>query len=113
MALPIKIAAGLISRRARTSASNVTLRKASNNIDKRVAKLQKEFGNIVGEAHKKFVEVTPIDTGNARSKTDLRGNEIQANYDYSVRLQNGYSRQAPNGMRDETIDHVRNIIKKI
>jgi hypothetical protein len=113
MALPIKIAAGLISRKAKTSASNVTFRKVTNNIDKRVAKLEKEFGNIAIEAHKKFVEVTPVNSGNAKSKTELRGKEIQANYDYSVRLQNGHSKQAPNGMRDQTIDHIKNIIKKI
>jgi hypothetical protein len=113
MALPIKLIAGLVARRSSTPAATVTVRKVSNNIDKRIAKLQQEFTTIVGEAHQKFVEVTPIDTGNAKSKTDLRGNEIQANYDYSVRLQEGYSKQAPNGMRDKTIDHIRNIIKKI
>jgi hypothetical protein len=113
MALPIRLAAGLISRKAKTTASSVTVRKLSNNIDKRVVKLEKEFDKIVDAAHKKFVEVTPIDTGNAKSKTDLRGNEIQANYDYAVKLQEGASRQAPTGMRDKTIEHIRNIIKKI
>lgn len=63
--------------------------------------------------HEKFVEVTPIDTGNAKSKTELNGNEIQGNYDYANRLNTGWSKQAPQGMTDQVIDHVREELRKL
>lgn len=115
MALPIiRIAGGILLRGGSTPDSpKVTIRRTSNNIGRRAAQLQKEFGNIKRGAHKVFKEKTPIDTGNARSKTELKGNEIQGNYPYSVRLQNGYSRQAPDGMRDDTIDWIREYLKRL
>lgn len=54
------------------------------------------------EAYDYFVDTTPIRTGNARSKTRLRGNVIDANYAYAERLDEGYSRQAPKGMSGPT-----------
>jgi hypothetical protein len=54
------------------------------------------------EAYDYFVDSTPIRTGNARSKTRLRGNTIDANYPYAERLDDGYSRQAPKGMSQPT-----------
>lgn len=95
------------------SPGKASIKRQTFNIDRRIEKLEREFQKIKDEAHKKFVQETPIDTGNARRSTDLRGNEIQANYDYSVKLQNGYSRQAPDGMTDPTIEHVRKFIKRI
>lgn len=62
----------------------------------------------------KFREVTPIRTGNARSKTDLRQNEIQANYPYAKRLErDGWSSQAPEGMSKPTIEHVRDLLRRL
>jgi hypothetical protein len=54
------------------------------------------------EAYDYFVDSTPIRTGNARSKTRLRGNTIDADYAYAERLDDGYSRQAPKGMTGPT-----------
>lgn len=50
--------------------------------------------------------------GNARRKTVLQGNEIQANYPYAVRLEEGYSSQAPKGMTEPTIKDIREYIYK-
>ena len=50
--------------------------------------------------------------GNARRKTILRGNEIQANYPYAQRLEEGYSSQAPNGMTEPTIESIRDYVYK-
>jgi hypothetical protein len=47
----------------------------------------------------KFIKNTPIDTGHARRNTVLQPkNIIEGDYPYSRRLENGWSRQAPNGM---------------
>jgi hypothetical protein len=75
--------------------------------------LEREFPKVKSKAADKFKELTPIDKGNARRSTKLRGNEIQANYDYANRLNTGWSKQAPNGMTDATIDYIRQLIRKI
>lgn len=77
-------------------------------LERRLARVRQFAENLPRDMHEKFVETTPIDTGNARSKTDLRSNEIQANYPYSVRLEKeSWSRQAPRGMSEPTIEWVR------
>jgi hypothetical protein len=51
------------------------------------------------DAEDKFVSLTPIRSGNARRNTYLRNNDtISANYAYAQRLDEGHSRQAPDGM---------------
>lgn len=65
-------------------------------------------------AHDEFKQETPIRTGNARSKTELRGKEIQANYPYAVRLEKeGWSKQAPQGMSEPTIDWIREQLRRL
>jgi len=61
-------------------------------------------------AYKKFVEVTPIDKGNARRNTKKQGNEIVANYPYATRLEEGYSKQAPQGMSEPTIEYIQEYV---
>lgn len=68
--------------------------------------------NIAKVAYKKFVEVTPIADGNARKNTRLQRNEIIADYAYATRLEQGYSNQAPQGMSEPTIEHIREYIYK-
>lgn len=83
------------------------------NIERSMRRLQSRIDDIRKDAHREFVKNTPIRTGNARKNTELRGKEIQANYDYSIRLEkDGWSRQAPNGMSQPTIDHVKTIVKR-
>lgn len=59
-----------------------------------------------------FVDNTPIRTGNARRKTVKLSTEIDANYPYAKRLDQGYSRQKPNGMVKPTIQAVRDYVRK-
>ena len=63
--------------------------------------------------HQEFVRVTPIRSGNAKRSTDLKQNEIQGNYDYANRLNNGWSRQAKDGMTDPTVEYARAQIRKL
>lgn len=83
-------------------------------IANRLDRIRREIGTIRPQAHTQFVQETPIRTGNARSKTDLRGTEIQANYPYAVRLEKeAWSRQAPRGMSAPTIDYIRQLVRRI
>ena len=61
--------------------------------------MQKELAKYPKDAEAQFVSLTPIKTGNARNHTSLKGNDtIVANYPYAQRLDEGWSRQAPQGM---------------
>jgi hypothetical protein len=62
--------------------------------------MQKALKQYPREALAEFVSLTPIKTGNARSNTYLTANkeQIVAGYAYAQPLDDGRSRQAPNGM---------------
>lgn len=53
---------------------------------------------------------TPKLTGNARQHTKLSGDSILAQYPYAVRLDNGYSKKAPDGMSKPTDDYIKTYI---
>lgn len=57
------------------------------------------------DSGKLFKDKTPVRTGNARSRTHLSSERISANYGYAGRLDDGWSKQAPKGMSDPTIDY--------
>lgn len=88
--------------------------------DKEVKKMFRDMKTDILKAWRDsgtfFKNTTPVRTGNARSRTHTVGEKISANYAYAGRLDEGYSRQAPNGMSDPTIDHfdkqVDNIVRK-
>lgn len=89
------------------------IRPVSSNIPRRIDRLRRALPELVDKAHSHFQSITPIDTGNARRNTRKQQNGIVADYDYAVRLNTGYSRQAPDGMTDPTIDYIRNEIRKL
>ena len=76
-------------------------------------KIQQQLKKLPQEAYNHFVSVTPIDTGNARRRTKLKGDVIQARYPYAQRLDEGWSKQAPDGMSLPTERFLRRRIKQI
>ena len=68
---------------------------------------------VPGQAYTFFKAHTPIKTGNARSRTVLKKDTIIAAYPYAQRLDNGYSRQAPDGMSKPTEAFVQKTVDKI
>ena len=68
--------------------------------------------NLSDDAYKFFVAQTPVRSGNARrntslasmkdSKTGLSKATIEGDYAYAQRLDEGWSKQAPNGMTAPT-----------
>jgi hypothetical protein len=83
-------------------------------IVKRINELEKVLdpNNLAREAYDYFRRATPIRSGNARRSTYLQGNEIQADYAYAQRLDDGYSPQAPRGMTAPTEKFIQEYIKK-
>lgn len=98
-----------------------------SNIAKRLNKVLNTLDdkNISQVAYDTFKDVTPIGDpnrwkskykpknyrpGNAKRKTVLKGNEIDANYPYAKRLNEGYSSQAPKGMTEPTLEAVRKYV---
>lgn len=84
-----------------------------SNINRDIDRKFKKLESLPKEAHPFFVKTTPIDTGNARNRTTLKQNTIDARYNYANRLNEGYSRQAKNGMTDPTIDFLRKRVRQI
>lgn len=84
-----------------------------NNITSSIEKIQKKLDELPKEAYKEFVKTTPIRTGNARRKTKLNKDTIEANYPYAKRLDEGYSSQAPKGMTKPTEDFIKKRMKQI
>lgn len=89
----------------------------SGEIVKRIKQLEKALdpANLAREAYDYFKDITPIarvNGGNARRSTRLQGDEIQADYAYAQRLDDGYSPQAPSGMTRPTEKFIQEYIKK-
>lgn len=55
---------------------------------------------------------TPIKSGNARKSTKLqnKNRKIHSNYAYAGRLDEGWSKQAPKGFTDPTLDEMDKIV---
>lgn len=73
-----------------------------DNITASTKRMQAALAKLPQQAYEVFKKETPIRTGNARRSTRLVQNEIQANYAYARKLDEGYSSQSPNGMVDPT-----------
>ena len=89
---------------------NVNVRdNITTNIKKKIAQLDA----VPAQAFTFFKSHTPIRTGNARSRTSLKKDTIVAAYPYAQRLDDGYSRQAPDGMTKPTEAFVQKTTDKI
>lgn len=82
---------------------------------KKLAELDRELNSrtLAKKAYDHFKKITPIDSGNARRKTKLSHDTIYANYAYAQRLDQGWSKQAPDGMSNPTIEYLKSEIEKL
>lgn len=76
-------------------------------------RMQKGLDKLPREAYDVFKEETPIKTGNARRRTRLQGEAIKADYPYATELDDGKSRQAPEGMVKPTEEYITKRVKQI
>jgi hypothetical protein len=78
-----------------------------------LAKIQQQLNKLPQQAYEVFVANTPVNSGNARRRTQLKGSTIEANYAYATRLDQGYSQQKPKGMTEPTDKFIRTQLTKI
>ena len=86
--------------------------KISTSVKKKIAQLDA----VPAQAYTYFRSITPIaavNGGNARRNTFLKKDTIVAAYPYAQRLDDGYSRQAPDGMTRPTEAFVQKTTDKI
>ena len=76
-------------------------------------RINKQINNLPKEAFQEFVKDTPKRSGNARRKTRLSGNKIVAGYNYAQKLDEGFSKQAPDGMTKPTEQFVEKRMTEI
>lgn len=77
---------------------------------KRMQKLEEIPELSMKNGHIFLRNKTPIRSGNARNKTKRNDLVIKSNYAYAGRLDEGWSKQAPKGFTDPTIDYLENFI---
>ena len=87
--------------------------KIQDKITPSLERIQKQLETVMPRAYQYFRSITPKDTGRAQSRTQLKGSTIHANYAYADRLDQGYSRQAPQGMTKPTDEFIKNLTDKI
>lgn len=91
----------------------MTVKKTRDTMTASLARINRGLTTLPEEAYKFFVKTTPIRSGNARRKTRLRGDTIEANYPYAVPLDEGRSKQAPDGMTKPTEQFIQTLMRKI
>ena len=91
----------------------MSVKLVNNGMTASLRRIQSELDKLPQQAYDFWVKTTPKDTGNARRSTKLKGNEIQANYAYAKRLDEGWSKQAPNGMSQPTETFIKQRTDKI
>lgn len=87
--------------------------KIKDNISKSIDNILRKIDDLPQEAYREFVKDTPVRSGNARRKTRLSGNKIIAGYNYAQKLDEGYSRQAPDGMTKPTEEFIKKRMTQI
>ena len=84
---------------------------------KRMKKLDEVPNQLMRNAFTELKDKTPVRSGNARNKTKLRNNTIRSDYPYAGRLDEGWSKQAPKGFTEPTLEfmdkNVDKLIKRI
>ena len=87
--------------------------KFDDKLTQQLNSIQNQLQAYPDEALAEFKRLTPIDRGNARRRTTLKNNEIRADYPYATRLDQGWSKQAPQGMTQPFEQWVRAKVRKI
>lgn len=87
--------------------------KTQDSLTPNLERITRELARVPQQAADYFISVTPKRSGNARSQTKLVKETIVANYPYAQRLDNGWSRQAPNGMTKPTEQFIDRLVQKI
>jgi hypothetical protein len=93
-----------------------------NTMSASLKRIQRKLDKLPKEAYDVFKKSTPVKTGNARRNTKLKGDTIEANYQYAQVLDKGRhmttrgmrgSEQAPQGMTKPTEEFIKKRVAQI
>jgi hypothetical protein len=87
--------------------------KIDNKLQRELQSIKRQLAAYPDQALAEFKRLTPVRSGNARRKTTLRSDTIDANYAYAQRLDSGWSKQAPDGMTKPFGQWVARRVKQI
>ena len=90
----------------------MSIKLKRNNLPRSVGQIQAKVDKVPKQAFAFWRKITPKRTGNARRKTSLKGNTIYARYPYAQRLDEGWSKQSPEGMSKPTFEYIKRILGK-
>ena len=82
-------------------------------ISRDIDRITSELKQLPEDATRFFRAHTPIRSGNARRKTRREGDTIVADYPYAQRLEDGASKQAPDGMVKPTEAYIQRRLNEI
>lgn len=68
--------------------------------------------DAIDKTYPQLKKETPIRSGNARNKTKQNRLKIKSNYPYAGRLDEGWSRQAPKGFTEPSIEYLDKTIQE-
>lgn len=74
--------------------------------------LSKTSKVVMKQAYPFYKNKTPIRSGNARNKTKYKKSQdrIESNYGYAGRLDEGWSKQSPQGFTGPTSDKIEDLV---
>jgi len=84
-----------------------------NTMTASLLRIQQELQALPAQAFDTWFSNTPVRSGNARRRTRLQGQVIRADYPYAVPLDEGRSRQAPQGMSEPTERRIQRELRRI
>lgn len=90
----------------------MTVKLTRNTMTASLVNIEKQLQQLPQDAYRYWVNQTPVRTGNARKQTRLVKNTIQARYPYATALDQGRSRQSPDGMSRPTDRYIRDRVKQ-
>lgn len=91
----------------------MTVRLTKDTVTASLKQIQQRLDRLPEAAYKEWIKDTPVRSGNARRKTKLKGDKIEANYPYAQRLDEGWSKQSPDGMSKPVEEFIKRYIAKL
>ena len=91
----------------------MAIKQTRNTMSFSLRGIEKQLPTVPKQVFDYWKSITPIKSGNARRRTRLdRNRTITADYPYARRLDQGWSKQAPQGMSKPTDRLLRRILKR-
>jgi hypothetical protein len=88
--------------------------KTNDAITPSLQRIQSDLQRVPEQTYREWVKNTPIRSGNARRRTRLENNKtINAAYPYARPLDQGSSRQAPQGMSRPALNYMKQLLRRI